>query len=332
MENRPQKTERKNIKPGGEEMKKIAIVFGLLLALCFSCSQKKEPEIAQSSSQPAPKLTGPKKRVGIFAFKNKSRYGQDKLTKAAVDILYSELEKSGLFELYERADLEELEKEYDLIEAGKINLQTAAEPGKLVGVQAVIIGSITQFGIWQEAEDLGFYKKRTDIAEATVDVRLVDITTGKVIYADSGTGRVERETETVFGFGEKAEFDETMADKALRAAISKFIDNLIARIQELPWQGRVADVDREGGEEILYINAGRKSGMPMGARLVIYRVVGKVTDPETGAFLGYKTKKIGTAEVFDYSGEDLSLARFISGAGGAQRGDLVVLEQDAGKI
>ncbi len=309
-----------------------AFLLMVSFLVIFSCAQKKEPEIAQTSPPPAPKLTGPKKRVGIYAFKNKSRYGKGKLTQAAVDILYSELEKSGMFELYERADLEELEKEYDLIESGKVNLATAAEPGKLVGVQAVIIGSITQFGIWEEAEDLGLYKKKTEIAEATVDIRVANVTTGKIIYADSGTGRAERELETFMGFGEKASFDETMADKALRAAISKFIDNLIKQLEKLPWQGRVAEVDYSDGEEIAYINAGRKSGMQMGARLVVYKVTGKITDPETGEFLGYKTKRIGTYEVFDFSGEDISLARLISGSGGAKRGDLVVLEEDAGKI
>jgi len=314
-------------------MKKILrAILGLsLLALVFSCTEsKKEPELT-NPAQPALKLSGPKKRVGIFAFKNKSKYGQDKLTRAAVDILYSELEKSGLFELYERADLQELEKEFDLIESGKVNAASAAEPGKLVGVQAVIIGSITQFGQWEEGKDYGVYKKKTEIAEATVDVRVVEVTSGKIITADSGTGRTERETEQTLGFGAYGSYDETMADKALRAAMDQFINSLIQRINETPWQGRVADLDISKGQELIYVNAGRKSGMPNGSRLVIYQVTGKITDPETGAFLGYKTRKIGAAEVYEFTGEDVSIAKVVSGSG-VSKGDIVVLEQDAGKI
>ncbi len=306
------------------------LILGLA-ALIFSCANsKKEPEMT-TPTRPVYKLSGPKKRVGIFAFKNKSRYGQDQLTQAALDILYSELEKSGLFELYERADLKELEKEFNLIESGKINPISAAEPGKLVGIQAVIIGSITQFGQWEEAKDYGVYKKKVQIAEATVDVRVVDVTTGKIITADSGTGRTEQETEQTLGFGSSASYDETMADKALRASIDQFIVSLIQRLQETPWEGRVADVDLINGQETVYVNAGRKSAMPIGSRLAILKVTGKITDPETGAFLGYKTRKIGSAEVYELTGEDLSKARVSSG-GGSSKGDIVVLEQDAGKF
>jgi len=313
-------------------MKRIlSILFAVCMTAAVSCSQSKKPAEVKENYQPGPKLAGPKKRVGIFAFKNKSRYGQDRLTQAAVDILYSELEKSGLFELYERADLAELEKEFDLIESGKVNATSAAEPGKLVGVQAVIIGSITQFGLMEQGKDYGAIKKKVEIAEATVDVRVVDVTTGKIITADSGTGRVEQETGTAFGFGSKASYDETMADKALRAAMDKFIDNLVRRLEEMPWEGKVADVDIKDGEEVLYINAGRKSGMPLGARLAVYKVTGKITDPDTGQFLGYKTARIGEAEVFDFAGEDVSLARMEAGEGGAKKGDFVQLVKDAGK-
>jgi len=311
-------------------MNKIRLTaLGLALAVVLSCCEaKKPPELAQP---PAAKPAGPKKRVGIFAFKNKSRYGQDKLTQAAVDILYSELEKSGLFELYERADLAELQKEYDLIESGNVNPVSAAERGKLVGVQAVIIGSITQFGIKEEGKDYGVYQKKVEIAEATVDVRVVDTTTGKIITADSGTGRAEQTTETTLGFGSRASFDETLADKALRAAMDQFINGLIRRLEETPWEGRVADTDLQDGRQILYVNAGRKSSMPMAATLTVYRISGKITDPETGAFLGYKTQRLGTAQVFEFTGEDLSLARAEPGLAAVKKGDLVVFEQDAGK-
>jgi curli biogenesis system outer membrane secretion channel CsgG len=308
----------------------IILGSGIVLMLALgSCTGSKKPEVVTETAK-APGLSGPKKRIGIFQFKNKSRYGQDELSWAAVDIMYSELEKSGMFILYERADLAQLEKEFDLIESGKINLQTAVEPGRLTGIQAVVIGTISQFGIWEEAKDYGVYKKKTEIAESTVDVRVVDITSGRQVFAETGTGRTERELETMFGFGEKASFDETMADKALRSAISQFINNLVREVSALPWEGRVADVSHEGGKEMVYVNAGRLSGMPPGERLVIYRVTGTLTDPVTQEFLGYKKKPLGTAEVVDYTGEDVCIALMISGKGSA-RGDLVVLEKDAGK-
>jgi len=314
--------------------KRLALSLTICLSfIIFSCAEsKKPPEVTQPQGPaPIPKLTGPKKRVGIFAFKNKSRYGQNKLTQAAVDVLYSELEKSNLFNLYERADLAELEKEFDLIETKKVSPAAAAQKGQWVGVQAVIIGTITQFGLWEEAKDYGAYKKKTEIAECTVDVRVVDVTNGQIITADSGTGRTERSMETTFGLGAKGSYDETMADKALRDSIDKFIDNLIRRLNEMPWEGKVVDLDTSGSEQTVYVNAGRKSQMPKGAKLAVYQVTGKLTDPETGQFLGYKTRRVAAAEVFDFAGEDVSMARVTSGAGSISKGDIVKLEQDVGK-
>ncbi len=304
-------------------MKKSAMVLVIVLAAAIGagCSTQKPAEPAAPN---APALSGPKKRVGVFEFENKSRYGQNRLSSAAVDVLYSELAQADVFVLYERADLDQLGKEFDLINSGVVNLDTAAEAGKLVGVQAVIVGTITQFGMWEEAKDIGVYKKKVEIAEATVDVRVVDVTTGRVIYADSGTGRTERELQTVLGFGQKATFDETMADKALRAAMQQFTGKLIAEIVKLPWQGYVMDVDTGPGGAVLYINAGRTSGMPVGQKLVVKRVMGKLTDPVTGEFKGYKTADLGAAEVYELSGEDVSLARLTAGSG-VKRGDMVTL-------
>jgi len=309
-------------------MKRLALFMVILLAASWlsGCSTRKHEEPKAVSMEERERgLSGPKKRVGVFGFENKSRYGQNRLSEAAVDVLYSLLQDAEVFVLYERSSLDQVERELELIESGRVNLSSAAEAGKLVGVQAVVVGTISQFGIWEEAKDYGVYKKKVEIAEATVDIRVVDVTSGRVIYADSGTGRTERELETVLGFGAKATFDETMADKALRAAMSKFTDNLIREVMDLPWEGYVMDVDTVGGSEVIYVNAGRLSGMTVGQELLVKRVTGKLTDPVTGEFKGYKTVPLGTAVVYDLTGEDVSVARMISGSG-AQRGDMAALK------
>ena len=304
--------------------KPIPIVCAILFTIILcACPPSKPPATSAPAKPSIPALAGPKKRVGIFEFENKSRYGQNRLSDAAVDVLYSELQKKGAFLLYERSALSQLNREFDLINSGQVNLDTAAEAGKLTGVQAVVVGTITQFGMWEEAKDLGVYKKKVEIAEATVDIRVVDVGSGRIIYADTGSGRTERDLTTVLGFGEKASFDETMADKALREAMVKFVDNLVAQVSALPWEGRVMDVT-PGSPEVLYLNAGRLSGMPAGQLLTVKRITGKLTDPATGEFRGYKTQNIGQAQVYDFTGDDASLAKMLQGAGAA-RGDLVTL-------
>ncbi len=305
-------------------MKRLVIMC-LLPVLFFMLSSCPKQEDTGATKEPEKKvLEGPKKRVGIFEFENKSRYGRNRLSNAAVDVLYTELQQADVFVLYERADLAELDKEFDLIDSGRVNLDTAAQAGRLVGVQAVVVGTISQFGIWEEAKDYGVYQKKMVIAEATVDVRVVNVTTGKVIFADSGTGRVEQELKTVLGFGEKSTFNETMADKALRSAMEKFTDNLVQEVMQIPWQGFVMDVDQRSGSEVIYVNAGRLSGMAMGQMLRVKRVKGKLTDPVTGEFKGYKTEPLGRARVIDLTGEDVAVAEMVEGSG-AKRGDMVMI-------
>lgn len=294
----------------------------VLMAQVSGCPARKAAETSPAAVKSAPALSGPKKRVGVFEFENKSRYGQNKLSDAAVDVLYTELSKAGVFVLYERSAVTQLNREFKLIDSGQVNLETAAEVGKLVGVQAVVVGTITSFGLREEAKDYGVYKKKTVIAEATVDVRVVDVTSGRIIYAGTGTGKTEQARETVLGFGEKGSFDETMADKALRAAMIQFTADLIKQVMQRPWEGSVMDVEQKGGSEVLYINAGRLSGMPAGQKLLVSRVTGKLTDPQTGEFKGSKTEPLGEAAVYDFSGEDVSMARMTKGSG-AKRGDLV---------
>ena len=302
-------------------------IMALVILPLAGCGSGKKPEPTAApvvTPREPPSLSGPKKRVGIFEFENKSRYGQNQLSQAATDVMDSELDKAGRFRLYERSNLAELEKEHRLIESGRVNPATAARFGELTGIQAVVIGTITQFGIWEEAKDYGVYKKKVEIAEATVDVRVVDVTSGRVIFSDAGTGRTERELETVLGFGEKASYDETAADKALRAAIAQFMGRMVKAIDGIPWEGRVAEVDQVGGVERVYLNAGRRSGMQVGQKVVVKQVTGEITDPVTSEFMGYKTRDLGEGTVEELSGEDLSIAR-MKGAPGAKRGDLVVL-------
>ena len=306
----------------------IALLFSNALWLS-SCGGAKKPAVPAAAPVLTPReeasLSGPKKRVGVFKVENKSRYGQNRLSASATDALYSELDKSGRFALYERSSLAQLEKEHKLVEAGRVNPSSAARVGELTGIQAVVIGTITQFGVWEEAKDYGVYKKKVEIAEATVDVRVVDVTTGRVIFSDSGTGRTEQALETVLGFGEKATFDETMADKALRAAIAQFMGRMVKAVDGIPWEGRVADVDQAGGVRV-YINAGRRSGMTVGQRIVVKQVEGQITDPVTNEFMGYKTRTLGEGKVEELSGEDLSIAR-MNGAPEVKRGDLVLLAE-----
>lgn len=268
-------------------------------------------------------FTGPKRRIAVVKFEDKTAFGRGRLGSAATDILTTELSRSGGFIMVSRADTKELLEEQAFGQSGAVNPATAAATGKILGLNAVVTGSISQFGVKTLGSEFLIGKQKLQQATATVDIRVVDAETGQVLFADSGTGVYETKTTEVLGIGQQAGYDETLGGNALRAAIAQFIDNLLDRMAKLEWSGRVADV--QDGDVI--INAGQKTGLKIGDRLVSYTLGREVFDPDTGVSMGRaRGQKKGTLEVTDYFGEDGAIAKVVDGTGFV-KGDIVKLAQ-----
>lgn len=268
-----------------------------------------------SKQEPAPpKIVskGPKKRVGIVDFVNKTTYGKGRLGFSASDILTTELFKTGAFIVVERAQLQKVLGEQALGQSGVINPTTAAQAEKILGLNAIVTGSISQFGVKTEGKDYGVYKEKVQKAECTVDVRVVDTTTGQILFADSGSGVFEKKISEVLGLGQRSGYDETMGQNALRAAITKFMDNLIQQLESVEWSGRIAKVSGS----TLYINAGRDVGLNIGDVLRVYSLGEEIYDPETHILLGREEGRIkGELMVTGYVGNNLTKASIKSGMG-----------------
>ncbi|HEY5766021.1 MAG TPA: CsgG/HfaB family protein, partial [Candidatus Deferrimicrobiaceae bacterium] len=253
------------------------------------------------------------KRVAVIRFQDKSAYGRGRLGGAVQDILMTELAKSGLFILVSRgSDLDLVMDEQDFAKSDVVRAGTGAKSGEVLGLNAIVTGAVSQFGVKQKSATYLLGASKVQTAEATVDVRVIDATTGQVIFADSGTGVYEESSTRVLGIGGAKGYDETMEGKALRASIAKFIDNMIARMEKIEWTGKIASVD--GGEFV--VNAGGKTGLLKGDRLRVYGEGREVIDPDTKVSLGRKPGRMkGEIEVTDFFGEDASICRAVSGEG-----------------
>lgn len=241
------------------------------------------PALAQSTPQ-APKIMhkGPKLRVGIVDFVNKSSYGAGRLGSSASDILTTELFKTGAFIVVERTQLKQVLGEQALGQTGAVSSETAAQAGRVLGLNALVTGSISQFGVSTGGADYRIYKQKVQTAKCTVDVRVVDASTGQLYFADSGKGEFEKKSQEVLGLGTQAGYDETLGQEALRSAITKFMDNLVQKLQNVEWSGAVASVS---GNEI-YINAGREVGLNPGDLLTVHTLGKEIIDPQTKVSLG----------------------------------------------
>ncbi len=266
---------------------------------------------------------GPKKRVAVIKFEDKTAFGRGRLGEAASDILTTELSKSGGFIPVSRADTKELLEEQAFGQSGSVNPATAAKSGKILGLNAIVTGSVSQFGVKTLGSEFIIGRQKLQQANATVDIRVVDAETGQVIFADSGNGVYETKTTEVLGIGQSAGYDETIGGNALRAAIAKFIDNLLQQMANVEWSGRIASLQE--GEVV--INAGQETGLKIGDRLAVFTLGKEVINPETGISMGRaRGKKRGVVEVTEYFGQDGAMAKIVEGTG-FEVGDLVKLAQ-----
>src|SRR5690606_21238006 len=88
-------------------------------------------------------------RIAVVNFENNSTwtYWGDNLGRAAADELVTQLLNGGQFTVIERTQLESVIAEQKLGASGAVDASTAARIGKILGVQFILTGSITQFSI-----------------------------------------------------------------------------------------------------------------------------------------------------------------------------------------
>ncbi len=290
----------------------VAAALPFLAAGCPSSST------VQHDSAPvlADKITGPRLRIAIVEFENKTTYGQ-RLGSASADILVTELAKTDRFILIERQKLEKIMQEQKLGMTGVVDPDTAAKVGRVLGAAAIVTGAVSEFGVKTEGSDALIAETKRQIAEAGVDVRIIDAETSQILYAESGHGKATNETGSFLGLGSHSSYDEGLEGKALRAAITGFANNLTSRLMQIPWSCRIADMDGP----TMYLDAGLRSRLAVGTILEVVHLGAEIKSPATGLVIGRKEAVLGKARVTKSLGEDASQASMVEGNAPA-KGDL----------
>lgn len=269
---------------------------------------------------------GPKLRVGVVNFQNKTPSKVLGIGESAADILGTILQKTGRFIVIPAQDLQSVIEQQKFGASGLVNPDTAVKIGQVLGLNAVVTGAITAYSEAEEGKDYILYQKKEQIARVTVDYRIVDATTGVQIMADSGAGIYKKMTSQVAGMGSKSTYDTDLRDGALRDAITKATVNMLKQLGTRKWSGRIAHVK---GDQ-LFLNAGQKSGLNVGDKLHVYRAVDEIIDPVTKLKIGVTEDKIGEVVIIrNDMGDtnDMSLASPSLGKG-FQVGDILRLKED----
>lgn len=295
---------------------------GTLLAAC--AAQPKPPIKTQAPvsietqkaaqvavQQSAPEQLTLKRKVALGRISNETLQGRsllrdahnDVLGKQVADMLSQRLVESGLFLVMERPDLERIQAEAKL---GGTELS-------LVGADSLIIGSLVEFGR-NTTGTTGFWSKtKKQTASAKVALRLVDTSNGLAYFSATGAGEASTESGEIAFAGSTAAYDGVLNDKAIAAAVSDVVDDLISNLSSRPWSTSI--LNREGNT--LYVSGGKLQGLRPGLLLDIETKGKKIKSPQTGFFITLPGEKIATVKVASTFGsnetDEGSIARLVSG-------------------
>jgi curli biogenesis system outer membrane secretion channel CsgG len=249
----------------------------------------------------------------------------------------------------ERNALDKILKEQNFSNSDRADSSTAAKIGRILGVDAIITGDITQFGRDDQNKNVGgsalshwgakygMGNVGTKKAKAVVEVtaRLIDVNTAEILASATGHGESARSgTDLLGGGGDwgsgggghvdmgSSNFGQTIIGEAVKGAVTQLGQNLDAKAASLPHatvqiNGVVADAT---GNTII-INVGSKAGLRVGDHLTVSRVMRVVKDPVTGKPLRSVAEPVGQLQITSVD-EDSAIGTF-TGSGQAKVGDVV---------
>lgn len=302
---------------------KLNILVTLFLAIIFSgcvtttptIVSTKKPKIKKSTIQTNSIISKPilKRKVAIARFSNETPYGKSTLfgiendynmEKQATDILSAKLAQSGKFILLERNDLDEIKKEIKTHNLKSLN----------IGADYLIVGSITEFGRKNLSDTGVFSRSRIQEAYAKVSLRLINVRTGQIIFAQEGSGKAKSEAGTSFGLGKHVGYDSTLNDKAISAAISSVVDGIVENLLNKPWRSYILSIKNN----TVVIAGGVKQGIKVGNVFTVYKKGDVIKNPQTGIPIELPGTKIASIKVISQFGSSYtnegSICKIVDGS------------------
>lgn len=275
--------------------------------------------------------------------------GNQDVGKGIADLLVNQLVSTGNYSVIERKALDKVLAEQNFSNSDRADASTAAKIGKVLGVDAIIVGSITQFGRDDKTTSvggsalggitsrygLGNVGKRSAKAVVGLSARLVSVDTGEIMAVASSKGESTRSGATLLGAGGSSSgagagaydmssrnFGDTILGEATSQAVNGLASQINRESGRLPThtvviEGLIADVN--GGNVIL--NIGSKGGIRVGDRLKVMRVGRAITDPATGRVIRRVEDQVGEVTITDV--DELSSGGRFTGGMAAKVGDRV---------
>jgi curli biogenesis system outer membrane secretion channel CsgG len=259
----------------------------------------------------SPSVEAAKKKIGVTKFDANftvrlPRGGYYDIGTGATDMLTNELVKNKNYEVMERAQLAQVMQEQRLGATGAVDDSTAAQMGKLVGLDYIVYGRVLSAGaeLKEEGMDFGKFSTKKEVLEAKVmiNVRMIDANTGAIVVSQQAKGVIEKKGGGFtferhgqdYGHAKSVAVTSDIYDDAVLQAIKQ----IASKINDInPLEGTVVSI---AGDDI-YLDIGTEQGIEPGAKLQIYRE-GKPIRNASGMIIGVQKQQVCTVVVKNVDG------------------------------
>jgi len=152
------------------------------------------------------------------------------------DILITKLLNQTNYRVIERSRIETIMQEQNLGQSGRVNASTAAEIGKVLGVEAVVFGSVNQFDL-QEQETGGFLggiggEVEEQDALVSISYRVVNTSTAEILAAGRGKGKASQSDTSISALGIGGGSDTDNRSKLLTLATEDALDDIVKSLKQ----------------------------------------------------------------------------------------------------
>jgi curli biogenesis system outer membrane secretion channel CsgG len=298
-----------------------------------------------------------KKRIAVLDFEfNAIQHwweGDWDIGRGIADILVTKLVTDGHYSVIERKQIETILSEQDFSHSGRVDPATAAKIGKILGLDGIVVGSITQFGtedkktggiggvIGNRAGVLGGVGVKKTKAKVAINARLIDVNTAEILAVSEGVGQSKRSGLLLGGMGASSNrvgggafemtssnFRETILGEATESACDSVVHDLVEQYTKLPGtkleiSAKIADYDATKKE--VTINVGTEAGVAAGQVFAVERVTREIKDPETGQVVRRVTEEVARFTISEV-GKGYAVGKVTTGTD-LQVGDLATLAE-----
>ena len=162
----------------------LLCICGLVIGQAFiaGCAA---PQVVTRNPEALAKI----KRIAVIPFSDSPGALSRKSGQATAGFLMAEISQSNRYDLVERTQIKALMDEQDLQISSIADPSTAKKFGKLLGVDAVMVGSVSQYQHSKGYANLVYVTLPTNEYTIAATVRIINVADAKVVYAIGGCGK-----------------------------------------------------------------------------------------------------------------------------------------------